>query len=66
MLERRIANLHQQLLLWPTDQESTQRIEVWESLNHQQKTVVITALAQLMVKVVYSGNSNETQEKKNE
>jgi hypothetical protein len=66
MLERRIANVHRQLQLWPADQESTQWIEIWESLDHQQQTTVIIALARLIVKVIYPNDLNETREKKYE
>ena len=58
--------MHRQLQLWTADQDSAQRTEIWENLDHQQKEIAITALARLMIKVIYSDNSNETQEKKHE
>jgi hypothetical protein len=64
MFERRKANM--QLQLWPTDQESTQKVEIWQSLEQQDKAAVITALARLMVRVICSNNSSETQEEKHE
>jgi len=65
-LQRRKANVQRQMDLWPALQEPSQTPEIWEPLNHQQKKDIITALANLISKMVCAEDINQTQEESHE
>jgi len=64
MFERRTANM--QLPLWPTDEEPSQKAEVWQRLDPQDRAAAIAGLARLMVRMICSNNPRKSQEEKHE
>ncbi|MHC4433227.1 MAG: hypothetical protein ACYTBS_15400 [Planctomycetota bacterium] len=58
--------MQRQLDLWLSLQKPPQWQDIWEGLDHQQRTTLIAALARLISKVVYPGDLNENQEKTDE
>ena len=64
-LQRRRANVKRQLNLWPV-QKPPQGPDIWEDLDHQERSTLIAVLARLISKMVYPDNLKETQEKKYE
>lgn len=58
--------MQKQLSLWPIQKETYQTPEIWESLDHQQQTQVIMALAHLVQKIVYPKEAKQTKGANNE
>jgi hypothetical protein len=61
-LQRRRANVHRQLNLWPNPHKAPQAPDIWQSLDQQQQARLIAALARLIRKAVYPQHLNQTQE----
>ena len=40
-----------QLSLWPTEEESSQTLEIWQALDHEQQQQVTMTLAHLICKI---------------
>jgi hypothetical protein len=59
-LQRRRANVHRQLALWP--QEKSQQPDIWQDLVPDSKKALIVALARLIAKAACPPNVTQTQE----
>ena len=55
-----------QMQLWDVPQESPQSQQIWRNLEHQLQKDVITALANLICKMVLSQDANQSQEESHE
>ena len=51
-----------QLSLWPTQEEPSQTLEIWQTFDHKQQKKVITALAHLIGKIIYPEQAKQTRE----
>ncbi len=49
-----------QLNLWPTKEEPSQTLEIWQALDHEQQGQVVIALAHLIQKIVHPEEGKET------
>ena len=58
--------MRRQLKLWPTSQGPSQLPKIWETLTSQQKQNVITVLADLINKTVYTAGIDQSQEESHE
>lgn len=58
-LQRRKTTVSRQLELWPTSQSPSPSPKIWKTLTHQQKQATIAALADLISKMVRSGDMNQ-------
>ena len=58
--------MRMQLELWPTSQGPSQHPKIWKTLTHQQKQDVITALADLIKKMVCTEHIDHSQEESHE
>jgi len=61
-LQRRATNMQRQMELWPVLPEQSRPPVIWETLDHQLQKDIITALANLISKMVHSEGMNLTQE----
>jgi hypothetical protein len=59
-LQRRRANMHQQLSLWP--QEKSHQPDIWQNLTPNSKNYLIAALARLIAKAVLPPEKTQSQE----
>lgn len=55
-----------QMQLWAAPHESSRSPQIWENLENQLQKNVITALANLICKMVLSQNTNRSQEENHE
>ena len=55
-----------QLNLWPTQEEPSQTQEIWQTLDHEQRSQVVMALAQLIRKIVCPEKSKQSKGANNE
>ena len=55
-----------QMQLWDAPQESPQSQQIWKNLENQLQKNVITALANLICKMVLSQDQNQSQEESHE
>ncbi len=55
-----------QLSLWPTEEESSQTLEIWQALDHEQQQQVTMALAHLIRKIVCPKKEKQTKGMNNE
>ena len=58
--------MRRQLELWPTSQRPSQLPKIWKTLTRQQKQNVITALADLLSKMVCTEDIDQTEEENHE
>jgi hypothetical protein len=65
-LQRRKATVKRQLEFWPALQNTSQKPQIWENLNRQQRATIITSLARLISKMVHPKDLGETQEDRHE
>ena len=54
--------MQRQMELWPTTLEQSQGLVIWETFDHQRQRNIITALANLISKMIQSKGMNQTQE----
>jgi hypothetical protein len=64
-LQRRKSTVRSQLELWPLSQSPSPSPKIWKTLTEQQQQDIIAALADLISKMVRSGdmNSEESHER---
>ena len=58
--------MRRQLELWPTSQGASQLPRIWKTLTGQQKKDVITALADLISKIVSKKKIDQNEEESHE
>ena len=58
--------MRKQLSLWPTQEDSSPSLEIWQTLDQQLQRQVITALALLINKTVYPEKAKQTKGANNE
>ena len=58
--------MRKQLSLWPVQEETSQTLNIWDTLDHQQQKQIITALTKLIKKTVCQKNAKQTREVNNE
>lgn len=58
--------MHRQLELWPISQEASQLPRIWTTLTDQQKKDLVTALADLISKMVSAEATDQTEEGRHE
>lgn len=55
-----------QLSLWPTKEEPSQTLKIWQALDHEQQGQAVVALAHLIQKIVHPEEEKETKGANNE
>lgn len=58
--------MQKQLSLWPIQEESSQVLEIWQALDHDQRQQVTMALAHLLRKIVCPEKEEQTKGATNE
>ena len=58
--------MRKQLSLWPVQEKTSQALNIWDTLDHQQQKQIITALTKLIKKTVCQKNAKQTREVNNE
>jgi hypothetical protein len=58
-LQRRKTTVHRQLELWPLSQSPSPSSKIWKTISDQQKQDIITTLADLISKMVRSGEMDQ-------